>query len=531
MELLEDALAATRVNPDHDFLRKITEVLMRQAYEEDTEVLTMRDGTSIMEGCAQVDPRLCLAWRNIRGAQAWIATRHSPYPLNTFIATARAKSEHFAGMSPEAFEGFWNDAVRNALPLNRAQGDAWQVGKPLNDLQREQLNAQNLLIQYCLSNEDGLADIKTKALIEHDALFTSRILKKVDTKNYLNNPHLSPTLMLLDEHTLQEDNGPKWISWWENWGKAGNYLNSENVIPYLEQHGVDSGELKNTVFADELRRKTLASVSNNIPATAAWKALSGAFRKEQGWDSLDKEGFLIWQSLVMFRPSLLPAVLNAPPPGGLGAQSPNQGGLWDRVIDGLCINSGSSATALNTLARRLPIVNTSVKPLLWRWWAAKSSPHDAFVEITGQAHPHLWIGDSKEQRKGGIPLLASLCDSNKHSQALRKVRALLNPSLDLQGASNELKLIACIIQEVVASTSQLNGEVEDASAKVIPAPKKIRATFLKDLENAVAEIRSDEHDYEDEIAERILAVANAYVLELSVDTSATPTSKRPSRRF
>ena len=83
----------------------------------------------------------------------------------------------------------------------------------------------------------------------------------------------------------------------------------------------------------------------------------------------------------------------------------------------------------------------------------------------------------------------------------------------------------------MASTPQLNGEVEDASAKVIPGPKKIRSTFLKDLENAVAEIRSDEHDYEDEIAERILAVANAYVLELSVDTSATPTSKRPSRRF
>lgn len=545
LDLLQDSLHAAKGRQGEGFFLRLAEHLMGEALRQDPDLLNFDDGFSVMEGCGRVDPEIALLWRRMRGAAAWTANpgREPPF-LSLINPNGKVIGDigftDLSGLVPEKDrEAFFDEVIGTAIILRKEDVADWDTTPNFTSDQIDLLRKQTLLVRYCLSDFDGMAAEKTRALLRHEGLISTKTIKQVKDIEFIANPEVSPLLPLFDDYNNSTEKGEaRWKPWHDAWVDDAKFDHAPQVLSYLEAHKVPLDEAKEAIFFQTVSRKVSQFERNEESGRTIWQWATDVFTQENQWDLEDDDGHLLWQTLIYESPILLTAMIQSPPPGGLGQKSKKGSGIWDEVVPAINLSSRRpvSPKALSRLAKRVKpelLSRDSNEPLVWNWWPRKDAPVDAYIQETGKIAPDLWLGNAKQQRSGIYQVLSYLCDQDKRQNALRSAACLLHPDLDLSGATPEVLVGARILHKVIWETPEFRDQCplirEDAPAIGKIKRDTFQARFTKQLE-LVKEHASQYGEYDDALGRRLLSeFEHLFLSEASEPIKHA--ARAPSRRF
>lgn len=554
LALLAHALRAPGVDEDPrtdaGFAAHMAELLMAQVFAADPKVRALPDGTSILVAACHASPKLGLAWWRLRGAEAWLPTAKNKCPaLEVFPEQRSAWSSASRGQhlfntalldacSKKDARNFMRDAMAVAMPLRVAQVQKGPLPSDIFDRAENQKKFIHLLLEHHQFQQDWVL----RALVGFDGALPQDV--KLDADDLAASNTLSPHHPLLDVDALESAKARDlktsvWVPWHEHWRQYRMRKGDENILPWLQRHGIDVQEHAAALLQERLAALQEKPSRGRAPSPKQlWPKLKAAIDNVDGWQ-MEHEGSLVWQTVFHRTPGLLPVMLADPPPVPLSQCSTAGENLWRHVIGGY--TGEHSVQHLLRLHARLPLSPMDYPgPLVWAHGTWRKAPLSMLTlfdrACTAPDAMEVWIGaDSQQVRKGVADILASLsCDREANTKAAQvAINMLFDPRLPRDRMSDELKYAASIIQEVAA----IHPDARDSMPNVLthpfqsmdrPTPGHVTITreFLSSILSRMKLLGERE---EPEMADQVRRIVATRKMEL--DTKPSANRRRPASRL
>lgn len=385
-----------------DYLAKSRVFLLKQWLKEEPGAVALPDGTSILARLFQGTPVHALDWWRLQGAAAWAPTEGTPHPLMAVLAKLQRSSPRSDDKLPlfqwpkelEPFKAelrqFLEDALARAMPLR--EGDTPpKAGKGSPDW-----NAQAKVVHF-LTEDCSLfsAAEKTAWLLKHHGML---VMEDRAFPRWVSNAAFTPATLVWTVADYRSP--PQQTSLLKVWQAQSREPNAEQVLPWLEKHGVNILPFQQNIL------------TRAVDAAGDWAQVKKAVEAVPGGWSYQRSGNvrLQWQSCLCDHPEFLHDLLGDPPTQSVLRKVSDAGvGIWSALALGLeRVKANGQAIEwpsmkdIERLMEQVPLQLSSgdylETPLLFRVREATPPWWETFFRRTIAQAPEAWVGAPDAQQ-------------------------------------------------------------------------------------------------------------------------------------